>query len=656
MKRYLLLGVLVLMFASMSTATTPVKRSDAKVNRTVPLQRVAMPQVKHEVMSMRTPGSPVVNKAPRRDEVKLRNWYDRPAGAFYVDAFSVDGKYGYSYDVPFLFMKPFKSYTYRGHVVGANENTHTAWDIFKYDGEGNCYQLDDVMKASVTYDLETSVVPSFYVVEGDLDDANSNWYVYQKGVGFSAINDPSEPPVVSGVSPFAVYSIPSDLMISGRDDVDYWASSKTMVVDGPGGSIYPYISYSGAKPAPGNEAGWWFGKNGAHIDGIAQAFEKPTSPYLLKKIGMYTTSMKLNSERVKMTCKVYRLPYIPPYFTFESAFLSEYLGVPIVTGEAIVSEYTIHDNFGFVEFTLYSHDEDDPSLTFEYTPTIDYPILVVIDGYNDNAGIQDFSACISRNYMDDEGYGELAYIKYPINVIHYDENGDTVFGEDGNPVYDFTGHYYWAGLNNFFSIGTMKTGLTIFLSTENPFIVFNYSFEDGEYTFPEEGGIMSQPIEVPEGTYPFEGIDFYSWFGSDDYIMTWNGDEELPDWLDIELEDVSGDEENGWEVQASVTAEPLPEHLNYREAVVRFEIPGDYIDYKFKQGRMILPPHTPNPDVNRDGEVTVADANIVINFIVTDGGSNDNTGWNVDANCDYEISVADVNYIIGVITGQIPWP
>ena len=71
---------------------------------------------------------------------------------------------------------------------------------------------------------------------------------------------------------------------------------------------------------------------------------------------------------------------------------------------------------------------------------------------------------------------------------------------------------------------------------------------------------------------------------------------------------------------------------------------------------MIPPPHTPNPDVNRDGEVTVADANIVINFIVTDGGSNDNTGWNVDANCDYEISVADVNYIIGVITGQIPWP
>ena len=164
MQKYLLLGLLVLMFGSMATASTPVKRSDAKVNRTVPLQRVAMPQVKHEVMSMRTPGSPVVNKAPRRDEVKLRNWYDRPAGAFYVDAFCVDGKYGYSYDEPFLFMKPFKSYTYRGHVVGANENTHTAWDIFKYDGEGNCYQLDDVMKASVTYDLETSVVPSFYVV------------------------------------------------------------------------------------------------------------------------------------------------------------------------------------------------------------------------------------------------------------------------------------------------------------------------------------------------------------------------------------------------------------------------------------------------------------------------------------------------------------
>ena len=84
------------MFASMATASTPVQRSGAKINRTAQLQRVAMPQAKCEEMSMRTLGSPVVNKAPKR-AASMLGWYDRPAGAFYVDAFSVNGKYDDSF-------------------------------------------------------------------------------------------------------------------------------------------------------------------------------------------------------------------------------------------------------------------------------------------------------------------------------------------------------------------------------------------------------------------------------------------------------------------------------------------------------------------------------------------------------------------------------
>ena len=541
-------------------------------------------------------------------------------------------------------MKPFTTYTYRGHIIGADENTHTLWDI--YDDDGN--MLCDVMNAKDTYGIELSEVPKFYAIDGEIDDANSNWYVYQLGGGCHAINhDPysSEPPVVESETPVQVFSVPSDMVISGKSDVDYWCSSKTTTPSvGSDGNYYQYTCYSGLKPAEGNNAGWWFGKNGDHVDGIAQAFEKPTSPYLLKKVGMLTTSLKLNGERTKMTCKVYKLPYIRPYRASEPVYLNEYLDEPIAFGEAIISEQTIQDNYGFVEFTLYSHDEEDPSLTYDYTPTIDSPILVVIDGYNDNADIQDFTASVSTNFYDDEGYGELAYIKYPIKVIHYDENGDTVWGEDGKPVYDFTGDYVWTGLNNFFSTGTMKTGLTIFLSTENPFITFKNSDETGEYTFPKEGGIMRKPDVIQGEIYPndeIEGIDFYSWYGYEDYEMTWNGNEKLPDWLDIKLEDVSGDEENGWYVHATVTAEPLPVNKKYREAVVRFGIPGDYIDYKFMQGGMIPPPHNPVPDVNLDGEVTIADLNYVINCIL---------------NGDEYYSIPDVNYIIEVIIGLRPWP
>ena len=631
------------MFASMATASTPVNRPIVKVNRTVPLQRVAMPQVRSEEMSVRTPGSPVVNKAPMR-AASLTNWYNRPAGAFYVDVISVDGRYGYSYSSPFLFMKPFTTYTYRGHILGADENTHTLWDI--YDDDGN--MLCDVMNAEVTYGIELSEVPKFYAIDGEIDDANSNWYVYQLGGGCHAINhDPysSEPPVVESETPVQVFSVPSDMVISGKSDVDYWCSSKmTTYVEGPNNTHYRYTYYSGLKPAEGNNAGWWFGKNGDHVDGIAQAFEKPTSPYVLKKVGMYTASLKLNGERAKMTCKVYKLPEIPAYHDTEPVYLDDFFGEPIVYGEASITNHTIQDNYGFVEFTLYSHDEEGPSLTYDYTPTIDCPILVVIDGYNDNADIQDFTASVSTNFYDDEGYGELAYIKYPINIIHYDENGDTVWGEDGKPVYDFTGDYVWTGLNNFFSTGTMKTGLTIFLSTENPFITFKNSDETGEYTFPKEGGIMRKPDVIQGEIYPndeIEGIDFYSWYGYEDYEMTWNGDEELPDWLDVKLEDVSGDEENGWYVHATVTAEPLPVNKKYREAVIRFGIPGDYIEYKFMQGGMIPPPHNPVPDVNLDGEVTIADLNYVINCIL---------------NGDEYYSIPDLNFIIEVIIGIRPWP
>ena len=48
-------------------------------------------------------------------------------------------------------------------------------------------------------------------------------------------------------------------------------------------------------------------------------------------------------------------------------------------------------------------------------------------------------------------------------------------------------------------------------------------------------------------------------------------------------------------VTAEVTATPLPEGTDYREAVIRFEISGDYKDYKFMQGV-----NNPGPDVPGD--------------------------------------------------------
>ncbi len=76
------------------------------------------------------------------------------------------------------------------------------------------------------------------------------------------------------------------------------------------------------------------------------------------------------------------------------------------------------------------------------------------------------------------------------------------------------------------------------------------------------------------------------------------------------------DEETGeltHEVVAQVTAEPLLDGLQYRSAVIRFEIAGDFIDFKFKQGEE--PPYKKG-DVNGDGEVNIADVNAVIDLIL----------------------------------------
>ena len=327
-------------------------------------------------------------------------------------------------------------------------------------------------------------------------------------------------------------------------------------------------------------------------------------------------------------------------------------GELIVTGEATVTPTTGEANNGLIKFTLYAQDDIDPSLTYEYHPTVDYPIMICIDGYND-PGMEDlveFSAFICTDDQVDEGYGELCYLKQGIYEYEINENGDTVTDEDGNPVQFFTGEYRWRGLNNYFSGGTlgMKTGLSIFIGTENPYLTFVHGLEDGEYTFPDEGGFMTKTFEYSDGSvYTTESIEFLSSVpGEDgDMWMTWNGSEELPDWLEINLVDDYGEdgEFTGY-VTAEVTATPLPEGTDYREAVIRFEISGDYKDYKFMQG--VNGPEPVPGDVNGDGEVNIADVNCVISVIQ---GGEDIYEGRADVNKDGEVNIGDVNAIIAII-------
>jgi len=620
MKKILLLAAAALL---VSSANAQLKRSEATHAPARPQMQLMKPEVKKEVKQMRTPGTPVVN-APKK-AANIECWYRRPAGAFPASIVIEDGAYAGVLYAPYIAVTPYVDYTFNGFVDGASPDAHLFWEYQAWapneDGTDTeqMWFTEDGPDLTVQYGYETDTVPFFYVEDGDA----FNMFTL---TGYEMGGTSEAPQIVN--SYFSdILSVPSTMEIWDRD---FLKSSKNFCYGGLNGTQrYPFITYTGAEP---NGEGYWFGTNGFHqvanpryfVDGIAQAFEKPTAPYLLKQVAVMTSALEVEGQ-VDMTCRIYKLDEIPAYNDTTSVILPEEPGELIARGRATVTPETDAATGGMVFFTLFGEED---GLEYDITPTIDCAILVVIDGYNDPGmeNLKEFSAMISTDDEVDEGFGELAYLKFG----YADENGDVDY-------------YYWEGLNNFFSSGQMKTGLSIFLSTENPYLTYNYTAEDGKYTFPDEGGVMEKQF----GSHTSRSIEFWSWVPSADdawYISC--NDEEVPEWLNIELEDqMSGGEFSGL-VNAVVTAEPLPEGVPYREAIVRFEIPGNYLDYTFMQGTKPEPQPYIKGDVNGDGEVSIADVNMLISIIL---GAEDTSEGRSDVNGDGETTLADVNNLIDII-------
>ena len=648
MKKFLLFGAAVLMVLS---AGAQMKRSSLDAPKAPQVQRAPITYVKQEAKA--APGNAVF-KAPKKADF-IEPFYYRPAGAYYCSMIAVDGAGGYTWGQDFLQMKPFGVYEFETSVYGADENTNYTWDVFFGSGAETETDYVDGRELAVQYSIFDAMqnLPIFYAIDGGLEDPNAEWYQYQM-TDYTMEGD-SENPKVKSQTPVQAWSIPNSTVVTEEEGIDILLSPKTLVGGGrKADQRYTFTAYYGADPYGDNENGWWFGKNGEHIDGMAQAFEKPQQPYQLTKIYLMMDDGIICNDNVTLTCKVYKLDEIPAYDDSLNVRLGMDPGKLIVTGEGVVTPSTATDKNGFVEFTLYGFDEDDPELTYEYSPTIDYPILVTIEGYNDPEAedLVEFTSYIAADYQVDEGYGEMAYLKYPVNIVKLDENGDTIFDEEGEPEVEFTGEYMWRGLNNFFRSGRMKTALGIFLVVEHPYMTFAlidgdyiiFPPEDCMYQFPDEGGRMIKTFNYADGSsISTESIELASWIptADGDWYLTCNGSDELPDWLNIELND--GDEYwFGTMVNITVDAEPLPEGVAGREAVIRFEIPGDYFEYTFTQGEKVEP--LIPEDVNGDGEVTVADITAVIDAILMN-----QFRANCDVNGDGEISVADINRIVNYI-------
>ena len=565
MNRKSLLFVVVASLMTLSAGAQSRKSDAARSLQRPPLSRMNL-QTDASVNEMpkRTPAA-----APVRDHAPLKPFYRRPAGAFYCPEISINGVGGYSLYHDIVLFKPYAEYTFYGSVQNADENTEVSWDVYNAAND-NPTAVDHESILKTSYGISIQPMPIFYATDGPLDDPSANWYSYQMPY-YSTSNGN----VVENLPYAEAWAVPDPYVVFNDDDeeVEFLLSSKTACRGGRNHDLdYTWITdfYSGATPFVIDPTGRWFGKNTKHVDGMAQAFERPEHPYLLKKVCLNITSIQCSAP-VSLTCKVYRLEDIPPYQDEGCAILPEEPGELIAFGQGIVDPMTMEERNGLVEFILLSCDEDDPDLVFEYKPTIDYPILVTIEGYNEPAAadLEDFTAFICADYNEDEGYGELAYLKAPIN------------DDEGN----FTGRYEWTGLNHFYHDWEMKTGFSIFIVADQPYLAFSND-DDGDYVFPLEGGLMDKYPEHPyvyDDDVIYPSIEFLSSNPSEDWDITWNGSSVLPDWLEIELEDEFENDEFTGVVNVFVTADPMPIGVESRSAVIRFSIPGDYQDYKFMQ-------------------------------------------------------------------------
>ncbi len=524
MKKILLLAVAALMVTS---ASAQLQRSASKKAHYAKSEMTVKPQALMKEMHMADAANPIV-RAPKKASY-IDGYYKRPAGAFVGSSTVIDNAPDGSYYIPFMMMRPFAPYTFVPVIEGMNENHNYVWgyEHFNYYPELGGWKQDTTFvfgqkDLEIQYDGEFDDIPRVFIAEGD-DEVFS----YQMS-GYK-VGGTDENPVIEQVFPGTVLAYPTFAEGWGEEGVDLLVSSKSFVVGGRNGDQrYMMTYYSGADPWGDNESGWWFGKNsgarGTRLDGIAQAFEKPTYPYVLKQVVVETAVLVVDAP-VEMTCKIYRLPDgIPAYDPESAVALPEEPGELIAMGRATVTPETQGATDGTIFFTLFGEED---GLQYEITPTIDDAILIVVDGYNDEGmeNLRDFSALVCADDLSDEGYGELAYIKYGVK------------DEDGN--FD---HYVWAGLNNFFSSGTMMTGMSIFITIDTPFLTYNWSNEDGEFTFPDEGGLMEKDLGMgPDGEEVItRSIEFYSSMPSVDegWTLTCDGDD-VPEWLSIELTDVA---------------------------------------------------------------------------------------------------------------------
>lgn len=460
-------------------------------------------------------------------------WYNRPAGSFYRSLTSTGGAF---YN-PLLVSPCWRDVTFPNASTGA---TSYKWEYDKYDTSSKGWVTlnstdenltDNFIRSSMyapTLTATGAESSSTYQLFADYTDDKKETTSYQGMMGY--YDDPRAS-FLSGTNPVDCYLSPKLFAAGAREKVDNFKDK--------GGTI----TLTGATAAEGSDEGYWFGKNGAGWNALGLYVEQPASPYALRGIHVYYGASGITGA-TPLVAKVYEAS--------KDAEGKLVIGNLICTAKGTLAADAA--TRGFIDMPI---KEVEDGMEYEVIEEINEPIVIVLSGY-EKAAAKTFYTVISTDCVD-EGYGQHGY------MIHVDDEGYPT------KVY---------GMDEFFTVSLGYTAPSIFLDVEWPIMMWNYTFEDGKYNFPVAGGAWSKTV----GTSKFDYISVYSTKSSEEWNVSLEDGEDVPEWLHLDIADVKEDGEFSGEVQIKATADALPSGTNYRVAKVEFSVPGASAVYEFSQG------------------------------------------------------------------------
>lgn len=515
---------------AVSASASFQKKSDAVKNQVID-SKCAPFEFTVESAQMATPAQREAAKKVAKNAT-VKAWYNRPAGSFYRSV-----TIGGAFYNPAIMNPSWRPVTWPNASEGADSYS---WSYEKYNSEIKDFATYTSSEADLTdsWIFESAYAPTLTATSGGATDTYqlfANFYNKKTG----------ETKSYQGVA----YFCPDPRAQFEESNLNCYVSPKLWAAgvreQSPGLSQGGGMVYlTGAKDADGGKEGCWFGKNYGGWNAMGLYVEKPAISYALRGLHVYYAAEGITGE-TPLTADVYAAT--------KNEADSVILGDLLYTAKGTLAADAAEE--GFIDMPFFAEED---GLEYEVVADINQPIMIVLHGY-ENAQASTFTMFVTKDWCD-EGYGQHGY------MMSVDDQGTPLIN---------------VGLHEFFDAPLGVTAPSIFLDVEWPMMEWNYTFEDGAYNFPVEGGKL---VKTPAEGYTFDYISVFSTKSSELWTVLTEDDQDVPEWLTLDIADVVENDEFTNEVQIQATAAPLPEGVSYREAKVKFSVPGASLVYNFSQG------------------------------------------------------------------------